>query len=436
MNNFPIFILFILIGCSSKPEPVPEWVLHTKNNPEIWKSVGIGLTREIAIKQATNSIASQISVQIESNMKSIKVERNMDIEEFSRSIIESHVNISLPEVIIEEVFQLENTWYARASLNKKEYYKILEDKRKNAQESALRILDQSTNRSIVEELKSLFKAYEEIKNYLDIPFTVILNNGHNVNLYSEITSRFRKAVQNINIIPEQNSLIIKSILPVRKKIRFNILSKNEKSTSGLPFIVIFESGLTNTNLISKNNSISVILEKAIPGTPSDLLTVKLDIESLLNTIDLPKSFQFMHSNSITIEIVPLNIFIQTNESNLGEPLNPLQLNPIITQHFIDNYSGNILDNQNDCDLNVSATATTKKGNDGSNDWGIFKSFADLHFTVLSCDSSQELFQYSLNQIQGGDFNSHKNAGSQAIKNLSTQLNKEIFPLMDKSFFLN
>ena len=134
--------------------------------------------------------------------------------------------------------------------------------------------------------------------------------------------------------------------------------------------------------------------------------------------------------------MPLNIFIQTNESNLGEPLIPLQLNPIITQHFIDNYAGNILENQNGCDLNVIATATTKKGNDGSNDWGIFKSFADLHFSVLSCNSSQELFQYSLNQIQGGDFNSHKNAGSQAINNLATQLNKEIFPLMDKSFFQN
>ena len=62
-----------------KPDALPKWVSHTKSNTETWSGVGIGLTREVAIKQATNAIASQISMQIESNIKSIKVEQNIDI---------------------------------------------------------------------------------------------------------------------------------------------------------------------------------------------------------------------------------------------------------------------------------------------------------------------------------------------------------------------
>ena len=148
------------------------------------------------------------------------------------------------------------------------------------------------------------------------------------------------------------------------------------------------------------------------------------------------SFQLNHSNSITIEIIPINIFIETEETNLGEFLKQKRIYPLISQHFIENYSGNIVQNYIDCDIKVHAITSTKKANGENNKWGIYKSFAELNLIVNSCETNQELFQYSLTQIQGGDFNSHKNAGSQAINNLTTTLKNEIFPLMDKSFYQN
>jgi len=435
MKKILLFTLYIFIGCLSKPEPIPDWVIHTKNNPEIWKSVGVGLTRKTAIKQATNSIASQISIQIESNIKMIKIEQNFNIDEYSKSIINSRVNISLPEVEIEEVILHENSWYAKASLNKKKYYSILEKKRQNAKESALSILKQSVHLSIAEELKSLFKAYEEIKNYIDIPILVNIKNK-NVNLYSEIISRFRNTVQSINIAPMQPVLKFKPILQLREQIQFNISSKNNNSINKLPFKVIFNSGITNNNLISESNKVNVKLEKLIPKMPSDILTLQLDLLSLLNIDNLPTQFDLINSSSTTIDIIPLNIFIDSDEKNLEEKLNPNVLTPIITQHFIQKYKSNIITNSSKCDLKIELKVNTKKGNKGSNDWGIYKSFADLHFSISSCETDFELFQFSLNQIQGADFTSHKNAGSRAINNLATQIKKKILPLMDKSFSLN
>jgi hypothetical protein len=435
MKKLSLFILFIFIGCISKPISIPDWVTHTKNNPEVWNSVGIGLTRQIAIKQATNSIASQISVHLESNFKTIKIEQNLNINEFSKSIINSRVNISLPEVEIEEVILHESTWYARASLNKNKYYSILENKRKNAKESALRILEHSTYETIDEEIKSLFKAYEEIKDYIDIPILVNIENK-NVNLYSEIINRFRSTIQSINIIPVQSVLKLKPILKIREQIYFNISSKNGSIINNLPFKVIFNSGVTNNNLISENNKVNVILEKVIPKMPSDILTLQLNLLSLLNVEILPTQFDLINSNSITIEILPLNIFIESEENNLETKLDPKLITPIITQHFIENYKSNIIDSASFCDLKINLRVNTKRGNNGSNDYGIYKSFSDLHFSITSCEEELELFQYSSNQIQGADFTSHKNAGDQAINNLATQIKKGILQLMDKSFSLN
>jgi len=431
-----ILIFLIGFGCTQKSIPLPDWVIHTQNTPETWNSVGMGLTREIAVKLATNGIASQISVQIESNIKSIKVEQNFELEEYSRSIIESRVNISLPEVKIEEVIYSNNTWYAKASLNKKKYYKLLDEKRQNAKNTAVRILQELPNLSKINELKSIYKAYEEIKSFLDIALLVDLNGQLNINLYSEIISQFRHSVQAIIIKPENNFYKLKSILPIGKHIPIQIYSKDKKSIDGIPFFVEFKSGKTNKKLSAVNNSIQLIIEKVYPMEPSDVLTIGLDLNTLLNVNELPTSFQILNTKEITIEILPLHFYIKSNETNIGKRLDHQKLNPIISQHFIESYSGVILQEKDNCDLEVSIELKTFKGNDGENEWGIFKTFADFEIVISSCQTKQELFNYSLNQIQGGDFESHKNAGSQAINNLATKLKKDILPLLDKSLSNN
>ena len=86
------------------------------------------LSRDVAIKSAMNSIASQISVHIKSNIQSKISEHNSQFNQYSKSIIESRVDISLPEIEINEVIKIEETWYARATLHKENYYTKLEKK--------------------------------------------------------------------------------------------------------------------------------------------------------------------------------------------------------------------------------------------------------------------------------------------------------------------
>ena len=90
--------LLIFVSCTSQPTaPTPDWVLTSNSNSNHWIGVGSikkpfsGNIREAARSQAVNEIASQISIQILSNFRNVKTEYNYDINEFSKSIIDSRV---------------------------------------------------------------------------------------------------------------------------------------------------------------------------------------------------------------------------------------------------------------------------------------------------------------------------------------------------------
>ena len=131
--------------------------------------------------------------------------------------------------------------------------------------------------------------------------------------------------------------------------------------------------------------------------------------------------------------MPLNIYINTVEKNLGNPLIHNKINPVITQYFIDKYSAIIKNDKKNCDIKIISNINTIKGNDNQNEWGIYKTLADFNILVTACDSNQELFKYSINNIQGGDFESYKHSGNQAINNLVNHLKENILPKIDNSF---
>ena len=435
IKNIQIIIL-IIWGCTPRPEPLPNWILHTKNDSLNWRSVGVGLTRDIAIKQAMNAIASQISIQIESHIKSIKAEQNFEIEEFSRSIIESRVYISLPEVQIDEVIKIENTWYARAKLNKNSYYRTLEEKRKNATTSALQLLGSVENSTKLKALQTIFKAYQEIENFLDYPLSFKSNGNINKNLYSEIITKFKDCIEAIKIKPERELYKFKSILPNRKKIPIKVTTSDIQSSDGLPFIVKFKSGKTNSKMYSNNNLMELLIEEIDPNEPSDIISIELDIESILNTKVIPNSFKIQNLAKITVQILPLKFYIHSKEFNLNKKLVDKKIYPIVSQYIKDNYSGIISNKKEKSDLIINLNLNTYEVNNKDNQWGIYKSIADFTMQVIIEDTYQELFYFSTDQVQGGDFSSFENAGSQAINNLAKQLKSEILPLLNNSLIKN
>ena len=122
MKFIYLFIITLIISCGRIPEPIPEWVTQSESNSKYWIGVGSAKDRDSAINSAMNSIASQISLQIESKMTNLKIEKNNEIINYTRNIIETRVNIYLPQVEMQKVVLHNKTWYALVELNKENYY--------------------------------------------------------------------------------------------------------------------------------------------------------------------------------------------------------------------------------------------------------------------------------------------------------------------------
>ena len=136
--------LLIFVSCASQPTgPTPDWVLTSNSDSNHWIGVGIiekpfsGNIREATRSQAVNEIASQISIQISSNFTNVMTEYNYDVNEFSKSIIDSRVENNLGDIKYLNFHEDQYRFYVQAKLSKQKYYESLAKKRENAVQAAL-----------------------------------------------------------------------------------------------------------------------------------------------------------------------------------------------------------------------------------------------------------------------------------------------------------
>ena len=105
---------------------------------------------------------------------------------------------------------------------------------------------------------------------------------------------------------------------------------------------------------------------------------------------------------------------------------------INTQYIINYFGGIISNNRDESDIILKIDSRTKRGNDGKNEWGVYKTFVDFKIELISSYNNHIFFNYSNNKIYGGDFIPHKNAVSRAFNNLAEELKEEILPIIYKS----
>ena len=171
--------LLIFVSCASQPAgPTPDWVLNSNSNPNHWVGVGIiekpfsGNIREAARLQAVNEIASQISIQISSNFTNVITEYNYDVNEFSKSIIDSRVENNLGDIEYLNFHEDQYRFYVHARLSKQKYYEALSKKRKNAVQTALGYIQRADSELNGESFNLLQSAMDEIVQFMDEPLQI------------------------------------------------------------------------------------------------------------------------------------------------------------------------------------------------------------------------------------------------------------------------
>ena len=191
-----IFILIFLtncfLSCYNKPA---VWLESRPKDPEYWHGIGFALHTEsnnpkmLAKEYAIHEISSQIKVNISSELEIITSDTNGAIDNIITSVMNSRVNLLLPELELVDHYSTGKGVYFYVRLNKNKYYRTIEKLRANAKEISLNYVIQSDKEFGKRSLILIQNAWQEIYPFNDEPIEVQYKN-QKYNLFSLVRQKY------------------------------------------------------------------------------------------------------------------------------------------------------------------------------------------------------------------------------------------------------
>ena len=134
--------LFVLYSFSCFSTP-PQWIDDRPSNSEYWHGIGFvshsksNDPKMLAREYAIHEISSQIKINISSEMDIITSDYNGSIDNVITSVMNSRVDLLLPELEFVDSYRTDDGVYFYARLNKQSYHRAMERLRVNARDTAL-----------------------------------------------------------------------------------------------------------------------------------------------------------------------------------------------------------------------------------------------------------------------------------------------------------
>ncbi|MBF0433203.1 MAG: hypothetical protein HQK83_18125 [Fibrobacteria bacterium] len=127
------------------------------------------------------------------------------------------------------------------------------------------------------------------------------------------------------------------------------------------------------------------------------------------------------SLQFSISIRSLSAYITSIETNLGKPLSPLMLEPVLKEELA-RFGYVFVDKKNDADMHIAIKAKSRQGNSA---YGLFFSYVDYNVSIKNSKENKEIFKTSATDIKGGQLD-FKQAGLKAFEKAREKLrNKTI-----------
>ncbi|SVE03251.1 uncharacterized protein METZ01_LOCUS456105, partial [marine metagenome] len=118
------------MSCASRPEP--EWVTSQPQEEGYWFGIGTiqkpsygNDCREEARNKALVEISSQISIQISGSFKRVIEEHNLNLDEITKSVIQTRVDNNLPNIEGVDFFDNKDRCGVLLRLSQSIYYETI-----------------------------------------------------------------------------------------------------------------------------------------------------------------------------------------------------------------------------------------------------------------------------------------------------------------------
>ncbi|MBT6046316.1 MAG: hypothetical protein HOI47_16630 [Candidatus Scalindua sp.] len=167
-----------------------------------------------------------------------------------------------------------------------------------------------------------------------------------------------------------------------------------------------EQGTTN----AKGFAIFTLF-KVIDRTPVQYFIINPDISDYQNKLNLTSGNSYMIKVNAQPPIVCLDITEKNLESSLDSPFGM----PTLKELFVQNYSAEFTKNERLSDFRVIGIFGTEAKSSSKNKYGLYQVYADGTVQIYDTDSNTEIYQKSINNVMGADFQTLEGAGRNALK---------------------
>jgi len=419
-NSSLIYICYLFVfGCFSAP---PSWVDSLPNDKEFFHGVGYAPfsdydnPKDIARDYAVNEVASQIKVNVTSDLEIVVEDINGNVDNMIKSVMKSRVDLLLPDLEFMDQYNTKTGVYYYVRLHKVKYRQAMERLRQNAISTSLDHIKLADSDFNMNSFSLVQKAWQEIFPFQDEPITVFYEN-ENINLYTLIKRKVSTYNSRLEFKAKLEKDICRTFVDRSNAIEIEVMdNENQKPLSGVP--INLKMGDSVYTIYSDMNGIAKQVLSSQIWVSAYSVEFSLDVDKLFQDTTNEYLITLKPTiNSITMNVIPAKATIKSDEKNLNEILS----DPII-ELAIKQYMNNKLEFvSSDPDIEIYINSNTiKKSRRMGNNFPYF-SFGNASVVFKDVSTDEQFFNVTISDVKGADFDSQEVAGMRAYDAMAKQL---------------
>ncbi len=450
MNFKSKFIISILItllqfSCTKSIEPivekeqkkVPNWVKNVPNSKHYWYGVGVSNKienynyRELAIKNASNEIATQIKVNISSKIESQITQNNYEINDYFNKQIYTQVEQELPGIELLESFDDGTYYYVLSKLSIVKYNSFINDQRQNAIKIAIENIKNSEKFSF-QSPQLLIDAFSQISPYMEVPIQVNYPDVETVkkNLFSIIIYKMNEYLNRFQLNLLQGE--IDATTRNNKVIKFRVKcidNLTDEPIQNIPLIGKMEgSEIDFKSITDKNGIAEFFIQKLKSKNSVQRINIKIDEKNIITQKILP-SHNIQSQVTQIINVKGPIIFCDISEKNLGKNLNVPCVENTLKEQLVKFYGARFIADENKAHLIIKGQFKTQSKGEpykySENSPAMYNAYAELEFNIFDNENIKELYSKTINS-NGASYINFEDAGKKGCEKLSEKISKSVF----------
>lgn len=423
---------------------LPVWVEQRPVNPNYYIGIGYASKSEhpidfqkVARDNALSDIASQIKVQINSDFVQQVVEKAGMVADDFKSYVRSSTKAELEGYEQVDSYETPTEYWVYYRLSKAKYKRLKESKLNKAKALSLDMFKKAkaaekTSR-IAKALLFYFQAIPPIEKYVNESLEAKVDGQH-IYLFNEIYSSLQRILSGLKLealTPEVKGKLGQPIAN-QLKVKVSFVSRASGSpVQNMPIVFSFTRGAGDLIKHAYSDANGVVKTRILRISSADNLQIvesKIDLTKMVNeenpSIVLKGIMNSLVAPTarIMIHVAGLTAYVETQESNMGHPVEIKQLEPTL-KRVLSDQGFTFSPSAAKADFLIKVKATARKG---AEMYGLHSSFVTFTLSVTDLKSGQEIYKNSLDDVKGIDL-TYEKAGVKALSNAAKEIGNKLIP---------